>query len=600
MLARVVRLIWSASPGLSCLLTAITVVRGLVPVAEIVIAASLMELLVSSLGGVAIGGQKLFWLLALLLAIEVVSAAVNQVAAATRELFETRVRNHITLLVAAKASELDLASFETPALYDEMRRAREASTRSVMIVQQLSAGVGLGVTAVSLAWVLVGWHWWALPVTAAAAVASLLVQGGVQRAAYELDRGQTSERRQADYLAGVLTDRANAKEVRLFGLGPLLVGRLRRRLDALYADQRLVVHGRTGRAVVLECVITLAQPALIGLAVLEVVNGSLTIAAWTLYTQAVRQLHDCTANAAQVAMHVYRGGLHAGDVLDFLARTPDVEARRPGPGIATEPVRECPLLELRGVGFTYPGAAKPTLRDVNLAVVPGRTTAVVGPNGAGKSTLVKIMAGLYRPTTGQVLFDGIDIALLDQQEVRARLSGIFQDFSVFELSAWDNIGFGDIAVLEDHEALLAASLSSGFHERVAKALPSGYETVLGCTFERGHELSGGQRQLLAITRALLRDSPILLLDEPSAALDIETERHFFQTVLGSRRTPDRATVFISHRMTTVHQADEVVLLEDGHVVERGTHDELSRRRGRYRNLYDLYCAPYLSSSEQVV
>ncbi|MFC5290052.1 ABC transporter ATP-binding protein [Actinokineospora guangxiensis] len=581
---RVLRLIVAAAPGLCTALTVVTVLRGLVPVVEILVAAELVELLVAAATGER-PGTSVLWPLVVLLVVEAVAAVLDQAAVGLRELFETRAANHIAVLVAAQAARLDLAAFETPELHDEMRRAREASARSALVVQQLSAGISLAVTSTSLAWVLLGWHWWVMPLTVTVAAASLAVQGRVQRTSYQLDQQQTPRQRRAEYLASLLTDRAAAKEIRLFGLGDLLLGKLRGIVVDLQREQRTLVVRRSARAAVLECGLALAQPALIGLAVVEALRGDITIAQWTLFTQAVRQLHDSSGNLAQVAVLVYRGGLHAGDVLSLLAREPLVEAPRPG----CARVGERPVLELRGVGFTYPGAASPAVSAVDLVIAPGRTTAVVGHNGAGKSTLVKLMTGLYRPTEGQVLLDGVDLAELDPAAVRRRLSGVFQDFAVFDLTIRENIAVGDVDAGDD--AVVAAALRSGLHEKVVARLPSGYDTLLGRSFAGGHELSGGQRQLLAVTRGLLRDSPILLLDEPSSALDAESERHFFQTVLAAR-CGSRSTVFISHRMTTVRQADEVVLLDGGRIAERGTHDDLMRCAGRYRALFDLHSAPY--------
>ena len=289
---------------------------------------------------------------------------------------------------------------------------------------------------------------------------------------------------------------------------------------------------------------------------------------------------------------LHEGNLYAKRLFGFLATEPVVEVSR---GSAAEPAAgRPPRIVFEQVGFRYPGTDRMVLTDLDLSIEPGESVALVGNNGAGKSTVVKLLVGLYEPTAGRILLDGIDIASLDRSELRARLSVVFQDFVIYHFSAWDNVGFGRLDRLADRAAVEAVARQSGL-DRVVRQLPDGYDTVLGRFWEKGHELSGGQRQLVALARALLRQAPVLVLDEPSSALDVRTERAFFERLLDGEA--DRTTILISHRYSTVRRADRILVLADGRLVEQGSHDELMRLAGEYAEMYRLHSAAFQPTDE---
>jgi ATP-binding cassette subfamily B protein len=334
------------------------------------------------------------------------------------------------------------------------------------------------------------------------------------------------------------------------------------------------------------------QAALIAFTAFQALQGDITIGQFNLYTQSIVQLGGQMPEFMFMVGALHESNLFAAGLFGLLAMKPQVEVPRPDSKIHLSNISSTPRLEFRNVSFAYPGDNRAVLKDISFIIQPGEAVALVGGNGAGKSTLVKLLAGLYEPTEGQILLDETDIRTLDRRDLRAYLSVIFQDYNIYHFSARENVGVGQVSLLDDSERIEVAAQRSGL-DRVIARLPDGYNTVLGRFWERGHELSGGQRQLVALTRALLREAPILILDEPSAALDVYTERRFFQRLLQDRSGgPTQTVVFISHRFTTVRRADRILVLENGRLTGQGTHEDLVSQGGRYAEMFNLQATMY--------
>ncbi|MEM8536202.1 MAG: ABC transporter ATP-binding protein [Chloroflexota bacterium] len=315
---------------------------------------------------------------------------------------------------------------------------------------------------------------------------------------------------------------------------------------------------------------------------------------FTLYTQTISRFGGTLSQLMLQMTALHEDNLFLGNLFRFLALEPIVEA--PRCSALQHPIRPHPSITFQDVSFRYPNTDRDILHQVSFTIDPGESVAVVGHNGAGKSTIVKLLTGLYEPTDGCILLDGIDIRQLDRATLRSYMSFVLQDFVIYAFSAYDNIAMGHLAEQENQERVRAAARDSNL-ETVIEALPQRYETIIARFLDTGVELSGGQRQSIAVARALMRQAPILIMDEPSAALDIYKERAFFEQLLTQR--PDSQTViFISHRFSTVRRADRILVLDNGALVENGTHETLLHQRGRYAEMFQLQVEMYGIEQDQ--
>ncbi len=474
----------------------------------------------------------------------------------------------------------------------------------------------------SLGTILLLWHLWTVGVLLLAAAATLWVSThfGTERVALITRRAEAERSR--FYLFNLVTSDQAAKEVRLFGLRDLLIGRLSRLLDGIYQQDRRLAARQVAYSLPAGLVLAGTQIALIAFAAVEAFHGVISVGSFNRYMLAIIQLGAQLPMVAASVGTVHQGNLFVARLFRFMATEPEVEAprQRPAARLGATAARGCQP-EGRGwpagprlagpegqrlavpegqqivfdrVSFAYPGSERQVLSDVTFELNPGQTVALVGNNGSGKSTIVKLLAGLYEPTAGSVYLNGIDIRALDRADLRDRLSVIFQDFVIYHFSARENVGLGRVGFLEDDERITAAARRSGLDDVIAR-LPDGYDTVLGKFWNKGHELSGGQRQLVALARALLRQAPVLVLDEPSSALDARTEAEFFRCLLDvpdTRSVQSQSVMFVSHRLSTARRADHILVLKEGRIVERGSHDELMSLAGNYSDMFRLQSAAY--------
>ncbi|GAB4191583.1 MAG: ABC transporter ATP-binding protein [Roseiflexaceae bacterium] len=588
-----VLLVWRASPPLFLALLALTLLAGLLPVGSMFVSARLLDAVIATAqdGGGTLPGPLLV-LVGLFGVLHVGSQLLNRMNNVVQGIYQKRVENYVQLMLVEKASTLDLAFFENPQFYNQLTNAsNEASFRPVMIVTQLMQLGMLATTLISVVVVLLFWQPWVVPVILMASMLLFRTAARYNQSRFQMIVGRTTQMRTSQYYRAMLTSDWVAKEVRLFGLQPFLGGRYRGLLDQLYSQDVTLVRRELLHVGAVELLLASVYPLLFAFAVYQAALGRITIGEFTLYNQSMWQLAGSLHFLTLMLSQLYENRLFITNLFQFLSLEPTVEAARAdGPAPLTPPAAT-PRIEFRNVSFCYPHINNPVLHDLSFVIEPGETVALVGVNGAGKTTLVKLLAGLYLPTGGQILLDGVDTALMDRAVLRERLGVILQDYIIYHFSAYDNIGIGRAEALDDRERVLESARQSGF-DRVATAMPQGYETILGRFFELGHELSGGQRQLVALTRALMRRAPVLILDEPSAALDVYAEQRFFEQVLDEHRTRSQTTLFISHRFSTVRRADRILVLEHGRLIEAGSHSELLARQGRYAEMFTAQAQLY--------
>jgi ATP-binding cassette subfamily B protein len=426
---------------------------------------------------------------------------------------------------------------------------------------------------------------WALVVLVIAAVPAFFVETRFSESAFRLFTWRAPETRKQNYLEVLLAREDFAKEVKLFDLGPVFLGRYRDIFRRLYGEDRALTLRRGFWGFVLGLLSTIAFYGAYAWIAIETIAKRITLGDMTMYLLVFKQGQASLASMLGSIGGMYEDSLYLSNLYEYLEyEAPDeggtaVEGPLPGDGIHFE-----------NVSFTYPGAATPALRAVSLHLHPGRKLALVGENGAGKTTLIKLLTRLYRPTEGRILLDGLELGQWDLGVLRKRVGVIFQDFVRYQLAAGENVGVGDVRAFDDPERWKNAAEKGMAHEFLER-LPEGYGTQLGRWFDDGHELSIGQWQKVALSRAFMRDdADILVLDEPTASMDAEAEATVFERF--GRLAHDKMVILISHRFSTVRMADEIVVLERGQITERGTHETLINRGGQYARLFTLQAAGY--------
>ena len=583
-------LVWRAARGTFAAAAALQVLGG-VGVAGQLLAGKLLidRLLVDDGAQVQTGALLLpLGLLALLTAAVAFAA---QARVAYQRLLSSLVAHYTIRQIHALTSKVDLLAFESPEFHDRLQRAMvNAVSRPVQLtngaltfLSSVFASVGVAVALLFVEPVLV-------LLVFVAYVPTWLATTRTSRQGYSFSIEQTERDRRRLYLNELLIGKEEAKEVRAFGLADFLGKEHERLTQDFLRDLRGLVR----RQLRLRLLGSLGTSVLTALAVLVLVlfvtTGRTDVASAATAAIAVVMLGQRLQGLAAGAGALYEGSLFVDDYLDFVAATPALVAARP---TATAPA-DFQRIVVEDVTFQYPSGAQPALQGVSLDIQAGEVVALVGENGSGKTTLAKLLAGLWSPTSGRVLWDDVDVSQVDPDGLRRAVAVIFQDFIRYQLTARENIAAGDHERAEDVEGVRAAAAVAGAEEFV-RILPEGFETRLGAEFYGGTELSGGQWQRLALARAFFRDTPFLVLDEPTAALDPRAEHELFETV--RTLAAGRTVLLISHRFSSVRSADRIFVMDDGRIVESGRHDELMAQQGLYAELFSLQAAAYLDVSE---
>ncbi|ATB37443.1 hypothetical protein CYFUS_002865 [Cystobacter fuscus] len=516
--------------------------------------------------------------------------------AISRELFQAlaeyvndglgrKVEAHATLSVLAKAASLDLAHFDTPHFYDQLEKAtREVGFRPMVLYRETLRGMQSLAALVAQAMLVVGLFPAALVLVLLACIPEMRFQfRGVARKFGLMDMRSPLGRRLA-YYQGILTDGTLAKEMRVFGVAPWLLGHMRERLKTFLAEDRALASQNARLGLGGRVLSRLAYYGAYAALAMEALSGRLSLGTLTMGVAALQTLQLHLSSVLTSLSSAFEHNLFLSRYFEFLRLQPTLQERAPR---VTPPRDIQQAVELRQVGFHYPGAEQPTLHDINLSLRPGEVVSIVGENGSGKTTLVKLLARLYDPSEGVMTLDGTDLRQFDPDEYRSLVSVVWQDFARFELSLRDNVLLGNEARADQ----LAAALRAAGLDDVVAGLPEGVNTMLGRAFEDGVQLSSGQWQRIAVARAFVRAAPLLILDEPSSALDARQEHDLFHRLRELGR--GRAVVFITHRLSSTRVADRIVVLEKGRIVEQGDHESLLRAEGPYARLFRLQAAPYV-------
>ena len=581
------------APGYALLLVLTHVLEGVLPLITIWVGKVVIDSVVGmSGGGVDFDGalQVLSPVLLLYLILTVVGEVGAAFSGISGQVMCDRILARANVTLMEKSARLpDLAPFETSQFHDELRNAREGiGNRPFRVVHSFLFLISFGATCLTAAVML----WYLEPLILLIVIAAIVPSTRLSMKLFErmaqIFRGQATDARLLRYLALLATGDETAKEVRLYGLGPYFTSRYRSTFERMFGEMVPHVRRYSTRAPLVNLLEAAVIAVAYGMIVQRTIRGELTVGEMTMYIGAIGLFQGSVGMFLGNLSEGYVNGLYLRHFFDFLERRPSIEIAKPDRARSVPP-RLQRGIELRHVSFQYPETDRMVLRDLDLHVKPGETVALVGENGSGKTTLVKLLTRLFDPTGGAILLDGRDIREYDLDDLRRHTTAIFQDYCHYHMTARDNVALGRIEKRDDLGAIRTAA-ERGQAAPLIESLPSGYETMLGRRFEGGIDLSGGEWQKIALSRAFMRDARILILDEPSAALDVETEHEIYLHF--AELTRDRTTLLISHRFTTVRMADRMVVLDQGHIAEDGTHEALMGCGGLYAAMFNAQARRY--------
>ena len=591
------RMVWRTSPPLAVSTAVLRLGRALLPVVTLYIGKLIIDevvLLVSahatgaSAGPIAFGGvpQRLVGLVALEFALAIVSDVMGRAVSLIDSLLSERFSNETSLRLMEHAATLDLEDFEDSDMQDSLERARRQAAGRMTLMEQLFGQAQDAVTIISFGAGLIVYAPWLIVLLAVALVPAFIGEAYFNARSYTLNYLRTPERRELDYVRLTGASVETAKEVKIFGLNAFLIDRYRTLAQGFFdANRKLALH-RASWGGALTTVGTIAYYIAYAYIILRTLHGEFTIGDLTFLAGSFRRLRTLLEGLLIGFSSVAGQALYLDDLFSFFDIEPEI-ASPANPLPFPLPIRDGFTFD--NVGFRYPGAERWAVRHLSFTLRAGEVLALVGENGAGKTTLVKLLARLYDPDEGRIVLDGHDLRDYDLMALRGNIGVIFQDFVRYHLTAGENIAVGRIDARYDHARIAAAAHRSLADEMIAK-LPGGYDQVIGKRFKGGIDLSGGEWQKVAIARAYMRDAQLLILDEPTAALDARAEFEVFQRF--KELSAGRTAILISHRFSSVRMADRIVVLADGEVEAIGTHDALLAAGGRYAELFELQAAGY--------
>jgi ATP-binding cassette, subfamily B, bacterial len=587
-LRRGLMLVWQGGRRWIVASLSLTVLIGLLPVAALY----LQKLIFDVITSILVDGDQsrvslLAWIVTGMAVVEVVGALLRSMAAYVTEAQGESVQDFVTCKLHGKSIELDLSFYETPSYFDSLHVAQtEAPKRTAMFVQVLSTIARDALSLLSVVVLILTYHWGVASLLFVAVVPGLLVHAKSSNKLYQWQKSAAARQREAAYYHELLTQANAAKESRVFGFGPVIAGWYAHLRSRLRSEVLAIAYWKQTRVFIVNAGAGVCLFAGVYFFARETVTGRYTIGDMALFYAAFHRSQGYLRTLINAVSSLYESNLFLGNLFEVLDTRPTIVSLESAP--QNVPTGKAAIV-FDQVSFHYPGSDRAAVSDLSLTIAPGEHLAIVGKNGSGKSTFVKLMCRLYDPSSGRISLDDRDIRSYDLQSYRKRFSVLFQDYLQFALSVDKNIWLGNVELPADNSVIRNMAALSGAHD-VIQSLPRAYETILGKVLSDGEQLSQGEWQKVALARALFRQADVTILDEPTSWMDPEAEQEFFEKFHAV--SEGRTAIMISHRLSTVKMVDRIVVMENGRIIEIGTHAELVMKRGRYFELFETQARSY--------
>jgi ATP-binding cassette subfamily B protein len=586
-LPRFFKLVWETSKWMTIVNAILRIIKSATPLGILYVGKLIIDqIILLNQTGTGLNSRHLWTLVAIEFGLAIIADSLSRAITLMDSLLGDKFSNHTSIKIMSHAATLDLDQFENSTFYDKLERARQQTVGRTILLSQVLSQVQDLITMAFLAAGLLAFNAWLIILLIIAIIPAFLGEAYFNDKTYALSRRQTPERRELDYVRFLGASDETAKEVKIFNLSGFIINRFRQLSAQFYVDNKRLAMRRTVWGTLFAMLGSAGYYGAYIFMIAEAVQGKITIGSLTFLAGSFRQLRSLLEGILIRFTSVSQGAVYLQDFFEFFQIQPKIVlAANPLP--FPKPVKFGFTFE--NVGFRYSNSERWANRHLSFTLRAGEKIALVGENGAGKTTLVKLLARLYDPTEGRILLDGIDLREYDLDELRIQIGVIFQDFIRYQMSVNQNIAVGNIAEAANVELIESSSVQSMAHP-VIERLPKKYEQMLGRRFNNGIDLSGGEWQKIALARAYMKDAQLLILDEPTAALDARAEYEVFQRF--SELTKGKSAVLISHRFSTVRMADRIVVLEKGQLIEIGSHEELLQQGGRYAELFRLQAMGY--------
>ena len=583
------RLVWQSSRGWTIARVVLLVIQGILPLLTIYLAKLIVDTVATSLNTAdkAAPFRQVLFLIVLAGAVTLVTTLCNSLTELVNTAHSQQVTDYMQGVLQAKSIEADLEYYENPRYYDTLQRAQqEAPYRPPQILNRLAQVGQNSISLLAMVGLLLSLHWGIALILFVAGLPSMLVRVKYTRVLYRWQRKITPLNRQSMYLAWMLTSDQFAKEIRLFNLGSYFSQWYLRIRRQIYKESLTIFTARSLANFAAQALAAILMFAVLAFIVNQAIQGVLKPGDLVLYYQALQRGQNDIKGLLSSVSGLYEDNLFLANLYEFLDLKPKL----------VDPLNPVPIprpmqtgIVFNHVSFQYSTTTRQALKNINLIIRPGEVVALVGENGSGKTSLIKLLCRLYAPPSGSITIDGIDLSQFKIAELRREISVIFQDYAKYHFTAQENIWLGNIDLPPQRESIIAAARRSGADDLIT-SLPQGYDTILGKLFDRGEELSIGQWQKVALARAFLRNSQVIVLDEPTSAMDPKAEYEVFEKF--RQLIKNQAAILISHRLSTVKMADRIYVMTNGSIVESGTHDELIQLGATYAHLFETQAQQY--------